>query len=110
MHSDSARHSEAAEVKPKGSRTAMTGSVHDPRSHKYPSTTEFASVEAENASKVNHGRMARRPSGHYRGAAHGFHTVKCTCSKHPCTCNTSEATKELNSDQCGIRRENVNMD
>jgi len=93
--SDSARYDDAKEVKPKDARTASTGSVHDPRSGKYPSTIEFASHEDENASKVNSGRMARRPSGKFRGAAHGFHTVKCTCSKHPCTCGTEKAHESL---------------
>jgi hypothetical protein len=109
MHSDSTRYDEAIEVKPKGTRTAGTGSVHDPRSHKYPSTHEFASSEAENSSKVDEGRNARRPGGKYRGSGHGFHTVKCHCSSHPCKCKTEEASKEMNSILTGIRRENVNM-
>jgi hypothetical protein len=95
MHSDSNRYDEAIEMKPKGTRTASTGSVHDPRSGKYPSTIEFASSEEENASKVNAGRMARRPSGKYRGSAHGFHTVKCTCGKHPCTCGNEKAHESM---------------
>jgi hypothetical protein len=85
-----------------------TGSVHDSRPDKYPSTAEFASGEFENASLVNRGRMSRRPSGSARGAAHGFHGVNCTCGHHPCTCNTSDALRILNSEQCGIRRDNVN--
>jgi len=93
--SDSARYDEAGSVKPKNSRTAGTGSVHDPRSGKYPSTIEFASHEDENVSKVNAGRMARRPSGKFRGAGHGFHTPNCTCSKHPCTCGNEKAHESL---------------
>ena len=93
--SDSARYDEAGSVKPKNSRTAGTGSVHDPRPGKYPSTIEFASGENENRSKVDHGRMARRPSGHYRGSAHGFKTPNCKCGKHPCTCGTEKAHSSL---------------
>lgn len=84
--SDSARYDEAGEVKSKNSRKASTGTVHDPRSGKYPSTHEFASGQSENKSKVEHGRHARRPGGHYR-EGHGFHTPNCTCGKHPCVCN-----------------------
>jgi len=100
--SDSARYDDAKEVKPKGSRTASTGSVHDPRSGKYPSTIEFASHEDENASKVNAGRMARRPSGKFRGAGHGFHTPNCTCGKHPCTCGTEAAAKAKIHDNVNV--------
>src|SRR6266446_4731847 len=95
MHSDSNRYDEAIEMKPSNSRKAGTGSVHDPRSTKYPSTIEFASHEDENESKVAAGIAARRPGGKYRGAAHGFHTVKCTCGKHPCTCGTEAAHKTI---------------
>jgi hypothetical protein len=95
MESDSARHSEAGEVKPRGSRKAGTGSVIDPRSGKYPSTHEFASSKDENLSNVEHGRLARRKGGAYRGASHGFHTVLCTCKKHPCICNTEKAHETL---------------
>jgi hypothetical protein len=101
-HSDSARYDEAGEVKPKGTPTAGTGSVHDPRPHKYPSTHKQASSKESNKSNVNEGRMARRPSGKYRGSAHGFHTVLCTCSGHPCRCRTSEA-------QQNIQHDNVNQ-
>jgi|SRR6266404_790710 len=92
--SDSPRYDEAIEMKPSNSRKAGTGSVHDPRSGKYPSTIEFASSEAENRSNVDHGRMARRPGGHYR-KGHGFKTPGCTCGKHPCTCGTEKAHKTI---------------
>ena len=82
-------------MKPSNSRKAGTGSVHDPRSVKYPSTQEFASSKEENLSKVEHGRHARRKGGAYRGASHGFHTPTCTCKKHPCICGTEAAHKTL---------------
>jgi hypothetical protein len=99
MHSasDSARYDEAGMVKPKNSRSGSgTGSVIDPRS-KYPSTHTFASSEEENISKVNAGRMSRRPSGSLR-ARRG---LGCTCGSHPCKCGTS-CSKEH------IIHENVN--
>jgi hypothetical protein len=108
MITDSVRTDEGGQVKPRGSRTASTGSVVDPRSGKYPSTHEHASSEEANASEVNHGRMARRPSGHYRGSAHGFHTPNCTCKKHPCTCKTEHASAALAA-QHESRKQNVNM-
>ena len=108
MKSDSARYDEAIEVKPSNSRKSGTGSVVDPRGTKYPSTHEFASGEHENASKVDAGRMARRPTGKYRGSAHGFHTVKCTCSGHPCKCNTEDSKKALAAQSEG-RKSTVNM-
>jgi len=93
--SDSARYDEAGMVKPKNARSAGTGSVHDPRSNKYPSTHEFASSKEENLAKVEHGRHARRKGGEFRGAGHGFHTPNCHCGKHPCTCGNEAAHKTL---------------
>jgi hypothetical protein len=104
MHSDSARYDEAIEVKPKGSRTAGTGAVVDPRSSKYPSTHEFASGENENASRVDAGRMSRRPSGSLR-ARRG---LACTCGKHPCSCGTEKAHEALATQSEG-RKSTVNM-
>lgn len=101
---DSARYDEAGSVKPKNSRTAGTGSVHDPRPNKYPSTHEFASSKEENLSKVQHGRHARRPGGAYR-KGHGFSTPTCTCGKHPCICGT-EAVRSYHKTH---PHENVNM-
>jgi hypothetical protein len=109
MHSDSNRYDEAIEMKPANARKSSTGSVIDPRNAKYPATHELASDEHSNAANVNEGRMARRPSGKFRGASHGFHTPRCTCGSHPCKCGTEKASAELNREQKGIRRENVNM-
>lgn len=91
---DSARYDEAGMVKPKNARTAGTGSVHDPRPDKYPSTQDFASSKEENHSKVHAGAAARRPGGAFRGA-HGFKTPNCKCGQHPCKCGTEAAHKTI---------------
>lgn len=91
---DSARYDEAIDVKPKGTRTASTGAVIDPRSHKYPSTCEFATEPSETNSKVEHCITARRPGGEYR-ASHGFRTISCYCKNHPCTCGLEKAKESV---------------
>lgn len=102
--SDSARYDEASEVKPSNSRKASTGSVHDPRPGKYPSTQDFASSKEEVPGKIEHCIKARRPGGEYR-KGHGFKTISCSCNNHPCTCGTEEAKKTLDAEgTC-----NVNM-
>lgn len=88
---DSARYDDAKEVKPMGSRTASTGSVHDPRSGKYPSTHTFASSKEENASKVAAGIAKRRPGGSLRS----HRGLSCTCGKHLCTCGNAAAHKTI---------------
>lgn len=89
MPSDSARFDEAMNVRPKGACKSMTGSVIDSRK-KYPSTITFASEPSIVNAKLAARMTGERPGGSLR-AGHGFKTIACHCSGHPCKCGTSEA-------------------
>ena len=86
MSDDSARMGEVGRTRSKGLGKHAKGAVIDERP-KYPATLHHASEHLPEHQRF----LARRPGGKFRGPAHGFHTVSCSCSTHPCRCGTEKA-------------------